>query len=223
MAGMAGASPISFDSFDGMDDDVAQRMKIPQKITVPGDEEEYPVKRSSGDAMTSSMAIPERIEIGNFASPNNDFPRDLRDQMVNVNSMSSMITPPRTLTVDDTKSAHYPQRMAVEQPSKIRTDRADPRSANASKFLDDESIAVGLEVIEEGNPIDSDSDMGHYAGSDLSDTGKFLIQVQQLNRRVRELERDLQRSTMGVWSKLAFFAFTIINPILLHWLFLKRR
>ena len=142
MAGMAGelsvTSPISFDSFDGMDDDVAQRMKIPQKITVPGDEEEYPVKRSSGDAMTSSMAIPERIEIGNFASPNNDFPRDLRDQMVNVNSMSSMITPPRTLTVDDTKSAHYPQRMAVEQPSKIRTDRADPRSANASKFLDDE-------------------------------------------------------------------------------------
>ena len=85
------------------------------------------------------------------------------------------------------------------------------------------SIAVGLEVIEEGNPIDSDSDMGRYAGSDLSDTGKFLIQVQQLNRRVRELERDLQRNTMGVWSKLAFFAFTIINPILLHWLFLKRR
>ena len=85
------------------------------------------------------------------------------------------------------------------------------------------SIAVGLEVIEEGTPLDSDSDIGHYAGSDFSDTRKCLVQVQQLNRRVQDLERDLQRNTIGFWSKLAFFAFTIINPVLLHWLFWKRR
>lgn len=85
------------------------------------------------------------------------------------------------------------------------------------------SIAVGLEVIEEGTPLDSDGEVGHYMGNDLSDTRKCLIQVQQLNRRVRDLERDLQRNTVGFWSKLAFFAFTIINPIILHWLLWKRR
>jgi len=85
------------------------------------------------------------------------------------------------------------------------------------------SIAVGLEVIEEGTPLDSDSDVAHYAGNDLSDTRKCLIQVQQLNRRVRDLERDLERNTVGFWSKLAFFALTIINPVILHWLFWNRR
>ena len=85
------------------------------------------------------------------------------------------------------------------------------------------SIAVGLEVIEEGTPLDSDGEVGHYMGNELSDTRKCLIQVQQLNRRVRDLERDLQRNTVGFWSKLAFFAFTIINPIILHWLLWKRR
>lgn len=143
MAGMSSDlsanSPLSFDFPDGMvDDDLAQRMRIPQKITVPGDKEEYQPRGNTGDAMTSSMAIPERIEIGNFASPNREIPRDLRDQMVNVNSMSSMITPPRTLTVDDTKSAHYPQRIAVGQPSTLRgSGDRDPRIANVAKVMDD--------------------------------------------------------------------------------------
>lgn len=85
------------------------------------------------------------------------------------------------------------------------------------------SIAVGLEVIEEGAPLDSDSDVGHYVGNDVSDTRKCILQIQQLNRRVRELERNVDTHSVGFWSKIAFFAFTIINPILLHWLFWKRR
>lgn len=85
------------------------------------------------------------------------------------------------------------------------------------------SIAVGLEVIEEGAPLDSDSDVGHYVGNDVSDTRKCILQIQQLNRRVRELERNVDTHSIGFWSKIAFFAFTIINPILLHWLFWKRR
>ena len=85
------------------------------------------------------------------------------------------------------------------------------------------SIAVGLEVIEEGTPLDSDSDVGHYVGNDVSDTRKCILQIQQLNRRVRELERNVDTHSVGFWSKIAFFAFTIINPILLHWLFWKRR
>lgn len=85
------------------------------------------------------------------------------------------------------------------------------------------SIAVGLEVIEEGAPLDSDSDVGHYVGNDVSDTRKCILQIQQLNRRVRELERNVDTHSVGFWSKIAFFAFTIINPILLQWLFWRRR
>ena len=144
MAGMSNEfsvnAPLSFDFPDGMDDNLAHKMKIPQKITVPGDDEENPARTRPGDLMTSSMEIPERIEIGTLASPNSEIPRDLRDQMAHINSMSSMITPPRTLTVDDTKSAHYPQRMPVGQPSAVRGsgERADPRIANVAKLMDDE-------------------------------------------------------------------------------------
>ena len=84
MAGMpdefSSNSPLSFDFTDGLlDDDVAHKMRIPQKITVAGDEEEYPAsgaRGTAGAAMTSSMmAIPERIEIGNFASPTSEIPK----------------------------------------------------------------------------------------------------------------------------------------------------
>lgn len=155
MAGLAGElsanPPLSFDFPDGsVDDDLAQRMRIPQKITVPGDEEEYhasPARSKPGDGMTSSMAIPERIEIGNFASPTSEIPRDLRDQVVNINSMSSMITPPRTLTVDDTKSAHYPQRTGKPPaPTRGSGDR-DSRMANVAKFMDDERYVLLINVV----------------------------------------------------------------------------
>ena len=134
-------SPLSFDFTDALvDDDLAQKMRIPQKITVPGDGEEYAsnsVRGNTAEAMVSSMAIPERIEIGNLASPTSDIPRDLRDNLVNVNSMSSMVTPPRTLTVDDTKSAYYPQRMTAGQPSTVRGYSGE-RASSAAKFMDDE-------------------------------------------------------------------------------------
>lgn len=85
------------------------------------------------------------------------------------------------------------------------------------------SIAVGLEVIEEGAPLDGDTDVRHYMGNDVSDTRKCILQIQQLNRRVRDLERNVDMNSVGFWTKIAFFAFTIINPILLNWLFWKRR
>ena len=95
MAGMpdefSSNSPLSFDFTDGLlDDDVAHKMRIPQKITIAGDEEEYSasaVKGTAGEAMTSSMmAIPERFEIGNFtASPTSEVPQDLRENLGSVN------------------------------------------------------------------------------------------------------------------------------------------
>ena len=70
-------------------------MKLPikwefhKKIIVAGDEEEYPAtgtKGTAGTAMTSSMmAIPGRIDIGNFASPTSEIPKDLRDNLGSVN------------------------------------------------------------------------------------------------------------------------------------------
>ena len=81
---------LSFDFTDGLlDDEIPHKMRIPQKITVAGDEEEYPAtgtKGTAGTAMTSSMmAIPGRIDIGNFASPTSEIPKDLRDNLGSVN------------------------------------------------------------------------------------------------------------------------------------------
>ena len=140
MAGMAGElsgnTPLSFDFPDArVDNDLSQRMRIPQKITVPGDDEESR-SNTARDGM-SSMSIPERIEIGTF-SPNTDIPRDLRDEVVAVNSMSSMITPPRTLTVDDTKSAYYPQRATTGSPSATARGDKDRRRANLARDIEDE-------------------------------------------------------------------------------------
>lgn len=200
-------------------------MRIPQKITVPGvDEESHSNAKTNPVDGLGSMAIPDRIEIGTFSPKNSDIPRDLRDEVVPVNSLSGMITPPRTLTVDDTKSAHYPQaRTGSSLPSAAAGRANHDRRANIARDIDDESIAVGLEVIEEGAPLDSDSDVGHYMGNDVSDTRKCILQIQQLNRRVRDLERNVDMNSVGFWTKIAFFAFTIINPILLNWLFWKRR
>ena len=142
MAGMSGDlpsnTPLSFDFPDArVDDDLSQRMRIPQKITIPGDGDEGESRSNtarSGDG-TASMSIPERIEIiGSFSPKNSEIPRDLRDDVVAVNSMSSMITPPRTLTVDDTKSAYYPQRAAAGSPSRVDKDRR----ANIAREIDDE-------------------------------------------------------------------------------------
>ncbi|KAJ7383056.1 hypothetical protein OS493_030942 [Desmophyllum pertusum] len=188
MAGMAGDlsanTPLSFDFPDGrVGDDLSQKMRIPQKITVPGDDEEYHSNTAKGNASDgiTSMSIPDRIEIGHT----------------------------------------FPEKQVTTDSPSVRGDK--DRRAKAAQHIDDESIAVGLEVIEEGTPLDSDTDIGHYMGSDMSDTRKCILQVQQLNRRVRDLERNVDSNSVGFWSKIAFFAFTIINPIILHWLFVKRR
>ena len=48
--------------------------------------------------------------------------------------------------------------------------------------------------------------------------------VVKLNRRVAVLEREMeQHGTFGFWSKLLFFTFTIVNPVILSWLFGRRR
>lgn len=140
MAGMSGElsanTPLSFDFIDArVDDDLSQRMRIPQKITVPGDDEES--KSTAARDGISSMSIPERIEIGTFSPKNSDIPRELRDEVVPVNSMSSMITPPRTLTVDDTKSAYYPQRVPAGSPS-VAARGEKERRANIARDIDDE-------------------------------------------------------------------------------------
>ena len=142
MAGELPANtPLLFDFPDArVDDDLSLRMRIPQKITVPGDDEESHsnIKTNPGDGL-GSMAIPDRIEIGTFSPKNSDIPRELRDEVVAVNSLSSMITPPRTLTVDDTKSAYYPQtRAGSSSPSAAAGRGNQGRRANITRDIDDE-------------------------------------------------------------------------------------
>jgi len=145
MAGLAGDlpanTPLSFDFPDArVDDDLSLRMRIPQKITLQGDDEESHsnVKVNPGNGL-GSMAIPDRIEIGTSSPQNSDIPRDLRDEVVAVNSLSSMITPPRTLTVDDTKSAYYPQtRTGPSLPSAAAGRGNHDRRANITRDIADE-------------------------------------------------------------------------------------
>ncbi|XP_027055427.1 uncharacterized protein LOC113682452 [Pocillopora damicornis] len=227
MAGVSSelSSNIPFDFHDGrLDGDLSQKMRIPQTITVQGGDEEYLLnepKKILSDRVP--MSIPDRIELGSY-SPKSDIPRDLKDEMVAVNSLSSMITPPRTLTVEDTKSAHYPQTRTAPVSGSPTAARGNiNRRTNAARDIDDESIAVGLEVIGEGTTLESDSDIGHYLGGDSPDPRKLILQMQRLNSRVNELERNVEHNSVGFWSKMIFFTFTIINPILLHWLFWRRR
>lgn len=119
--------------FDFPDADVyySERMHVPQKITVP-DIVNDDIHASGADTlapkrtdMTSSMSIPERIVVNEpFSTPNsNGIPGQLRHDMTVIpgNNMGGMITPPQTLTVDDTASAYYPR---------VRPDNATSRRPN---------------------------------------------------------------------------------------------
>ena len=142
MAGVSSelSSNIPFDFHDGrLDGDLSQKMRIPQTITVQGGDEEYLLnepKKILSDRVP--MSIPDRIELGSY-SPKSDIPRDLKDEMVAVNSLSSMITPPRTLTVEDTKSAHYPQTRTAPVSGSPTAARGNiNRKTNAARDIDDE-------------------------------------------------------------------------------------
>lgn len=124
------ASPPSFD-FPDADVYYSERMHVPQKITVP-DIVNDDIHASGADTlapkrtdMTSSMSIPERIVVNQpFSTPNsNGIPGQLRHDMTVLpgNNMGGMITPPQTLTVDDTVSAYYPR---------VRPDNATSRRPN---------------------------------------------------------------------------------------------
>ena len=80
------------------------------------------------------------------------------------------------------------------------------------------SISAELDKIGEMNLHGSDSDE-HMVVDEVTDLRKSVI---KLKARVLILERESNRSP-GFWSKAFFFAFTIINPMILHWLFWRRR
>lgn len=75
-----------------VDDDFFLKMKILQKIIVLGDDDEFyfNVKINLGEGL-GFMVIFDRIEIGIFLLKNSDILRDLWDEVVFVNFLSSMI------------------------------------------------------------------------------------------------------------------------------------
>lgn len=83
------------------------------------------------------------------------------------------------------------------------------------------SIRTGLEIINEVNPLQSDSEESFAHEYEVVDLRKNVV---KLNRRVAALEREITQSgTFGFWSKLVLFTFTFINPIILSWMFGRRR
>ena len=140
-------TPLSFDFLDAMGDgDASQRMTIPQKITIPdiaGDNSDFhsgSAKSNPMENMASSMLIPDRIvvndSVGTFSRADVDVARDFRDQVFCGNTMGGMITPPRTLTVDDTKSAHYPQTRITNRGTMASNDMK--LKDDAAKYIDDQ-------------------------------------------------------------------------------------
>lgn len=128
------AVPLSFDFPDSVDVDVSQRMRVPQKITLKSVPEESSNRGPTAETtsievseafdrnkMSSNpMAVPERIVInGGFAMRKDDFPRELQGDRLPSTGLGSMTTPPRTLTVDNTATAHYPQSRATNSPRNI--------------------------------------------------------------------------------------------------------
>lgn len=84
------------------------------------------------------------------------------------------------------------------------------------------SILSGLEIIQEVNPHMNDSDEESFAHEyEVVDLRKSVI---RLNRRVAVIEREIERNgTFGFWSKMLFFTLTIVNPLILTWMFGRRR
>jgi len=83
------------------------------------------------------------------------------------------------------------------------------------------SIRTGLEIIDEVAPIQSDSEESYAHEFEVVDLRKSVI---KLNRRVAVLEREIeQHGTFSFWSKMLLFTFTFVNPIVLTWLFGRRR
>ena len=146
------AAPLSFDFPDAADVDITQRMKVPQKITVSDVPEENLMKRPNAEAAIAetsdqnkmslkSMAVPERIVInGGFAARKDNFPRELQDDRFPTAGLGAMTTPPRTLTVDNTVTAHYPQSRPANSP---RND-LDERSTKRDLRIDNERFVVVL-------------------------------------------------------------------------------
>ena len=126
------AGQLSFDFPDSTDADIAQRMTVPQKITIKDVPEETSRKTQNAEtieasgafdrpnmnmASSNSMAVPERIVInGGFATRRDDFPRELQDDRLPSTGLGAMSTPPRTLTVDNTATAHYPKSRSTNSP-----------------------------------------------------------------------------------------------------------
>jgi hypothetical protein len=79
-----------------------------------------------------------------------------------------------------------------------------------------------LEIIEEVNPLANDSEEESFAHEyEVVDLRKSVI---RLNRKVATIEREIeQNGTFGFWSKILFFTFTIVNPLILSWMFGRRR
>lgn len=79
-----------------------------------------------------------------------------------------------------------------------------------------------MEIIEEVDPSLNDSDEESFAHEyEVVDLRKSVI---RLNRKVAIIEREMERNgTFGFWSKMLFFTLTIINPLVLTWMFGRRR
>ena len=173
------------------DFDVVNDMKVPETITVQnmqGFGENKPVYQGN------QMSVPGRIVLNGGAESemhtNSNF--GFQNAGVNMdNYMGGMVTPPRTLTVDDT-SSRYMERKVDDRESRRK-----------------ELNRLSHKLIENSGKEDS--------GPRLQD------EILHLNKRVESLEKKVaEKQSSSFWTK-TFLLLTIINPIIIHWLFSSRR
>ena len=145
------ASPPSFD-FPDAEGFYSDRMHVPRTITIPdvGDEHGFSPADANRDPqgpqqfnMTSSMSIPERIIVNQTFESSAPSSVRLTDDAapMPIGGMGGMITPPRTLTVDDTSSAYYPRGRPTGNARATNESRTNRDSAAARVDADVERLA----------------------------------------------------------------------------------
>lgn len=147
---MAGGT-VNFSDFIDNQDGIADLMTMPKTITVE-EQEESPPRSHQGSAlsggMQDSMTVPERIVIngerGGYLASKDEIPREMKDDFMPNMFMGGMSTPPRTLTVDDTMSAHYPNTKSTTKPSvnmmKERRKQDEKRHVDEERYVSKSEI-----------------------------------------------------------------------------------
>ncbi|XP_028411903.1 uncharacterized protein LOC114534631 [Dendronephthya gigantea] len=178
------------------DYEVLKGMKVPESITVNSDRNMQHFGEDKPSFQGNQMSVPDKIVWNgvdqNATQVNSNI--NLQSGGVNLdNYMGGMVTPPRTLTVDDATSRYIDRRV---------DDKNESRQTGFER--------LSKNIIEESDNADAISNP------------RIQGEITRLRERVESLENDMNaKQPSRFWTTIGFW-FPIICPIIVHWYFCKR-